>query len=465
MDPEAELPVPAADAPRALLVLRDAAESRRLAAYLEEHGMEVVQVKDDQAGYNLLDTEQVDAMVCETRAAHIDGLRLLRVARMRNPDVCAILVATPSDLGLATRAMDEGAHDFQTRPLNHDKIHAVMKRALSVQRLVGEMHEMARRLDRKFGFRNLIGNSAQIVRVYNRILQVCGADAPVLITGESGTGRDLVASAIHHNSARRTGPLVQLEFEGIEAGFLERELFGAEASGREKVPPGRVELAEGGTLVLDGVETLPLPLQGRLLRLLRDREYERAGGQLTRHADVRLIAIASPAIRDRVDGGSLRGDVYDYLRAVTIEMPALRHRKRDIPLLVNHFLSEAAGELGRPIEGIKPVAMDRLVRYPWPGNVRELKSVIRGMVQVAAGSGPLDVGDLPEEIRADSTGGESEIRIPLGLSLAEVERRLIEATLQKADGDREEAARILGIGLRTLQRRLAEYGKTRARGR
>lgn len=242
MEPQQLLP--GANVPRVLLALRGPSEARRIAVFLEEHTMEVVRVGDEAAAYNILDTEQVDALITETRVARIDGLRLLRVARMRNPDICAILLAEPGDLDLATRALDEGAHDFQTRPLNLEKILAVIRRGLTMQRLVGEMHEMARRLDRKFGFRNLIGNSAPIVRVYNRILQVCGTDMPVLVMGESGTGRELVAAAIHHNSARRTGPLVRLDCEGLESGFLEQELCGFEGpSAKPRV--GRIELAEG----------------------------------------------------------------------------------------------------------------------------------------------------------------------------------------------------------------------------
>jgi DNA-binding NtrC family response regulator len=439
------------------MVLNDAAESRRISAFLSEQGMEAVQVRDDQAGYNLLDTEQVDVLITETRSAHIDGMRLLRVARMRNPDVCAILLASQGDLDLATRALDEGAHDFQTRPVNLEKILAVVRRGLNLQRMVGEMHEMARRLDRKLAFRNLIGSSAPFVRVYNRILYVCGIDVPVLIVGESGTGRELVARAIHHNSRRRSGALVRIDCEGLEPGLLERELFGEEPEGgRPKV--GRCELAEGGTLVIEGIDSVPLNIQGRLVRLLRDREFERNGSAKTHRADMRVVAICPPDLREKVDRGLMRADLFDYLRAVSIEMPALRHRKRDIPLLVEHFLAEARDETGHQITGIKPAAIDALMRHAWPGNVRELKSVVRSMVVSAPGPGPLDVTDLPEEIRAGRAPEDgSEVRIAVGMTLANAERRLVEATLRDAKGDRTRAAKILGISLRTLQRRIAEY--------
>jgi len=460
---ESELPIPAAPTARALLVLRDAKEARQVASALEKQEIEAIQVTDDVAGYNLLDTEQVDALVCETRAPRIDGLRLLRVARMRNPDVCTVLIATQSSIELATRAMREGAHDFQTRPLNLEKIEAVIRRGLTTQRLVGEMHELARRLDRKLSFRNLIGNSAPIVRVYNRILQICGNDAPVLVIGESGTGRDLVASVIHHNSSRRNGPLVRFDCGGLGSGFLERELFGESATEAGSAHRGRIELAEGGTLILDGIDELPAGAQGRIVRLLREREYEQTGVERTLHADVRVIAIGPLDLRHHVGTGRFRSDLYEHLRTVAIEMPALRHRKRDIPLLANHLLSEALEGAGRVIEGIKPAAMDRMVRYPWPGNVRELKNVIRGMVQIVTGTGPLDLGDLPEEIREGTAPTDAEIRLSLGMSLTEVERRVIEATLAHLNWDRRRTASVLGIGLRTLQRRLAEYGLKKSR--
>ena len=460
---ETPSPISMAASARALLVLRDAKEARQIASALEKQDIEAILVADDVAGYNLLDTEQVDALICEIRTPRIDGLRLLRVARMRNPDVCTILIATQSSIDLATRAMAEGVHDFQTRPLNLGKIEAVIRRGLTGQRLVGEMHELARRLDRKLSFGNLIGNSAPIVRVYNRILQICSNDEPVLIIGESGTGRYLVASVIHHNSARRNGPIVRFDCGDLGTGFLDRELFG-EARTRDKpARAGRIELAEGGTLILDQIDELPVDVQGRIVRLLREREYEQIEGKRTREADVRIVAIGPLDLRRHANTGRFRSDLYDLLQTVTIEMPALRHRKRDVALLVNHFLSEAREETGRMISGIKPAVMDRLVRYSWPGNVRELKNVIRGMVQTSTSTDPFDVGDLPEEIREGSGSAEVEIHVPLGMALAEVERRVIEATLTHLSGDRRQAARVLGIGLRTLQRRLAEYGLKRSR--
>lgn len=442
--------------PRVLIVVKESTEARRISLFLQEEGMETVVVRDDQAGFNLLDSDQIDALIAETRSPHVDGLRLLRVARMRNPDVCAILLAGPKDLDLATRALDEGAHDYQTRPINLEKILAVIRRGMSVQRLVGEMHEMARRLDRKIAFGNLVGSSAPFVRAYNRILHVCGIDAPVLIVGESGTGRRHVARAIHQNSARRSSSLVALDCEGLEAGFLEREMFGEETDARPR--PGRIDLAEGGTFVIEEVDAVPLSVQGRLLRLMRDKEFERVGGRTTQRPDVRVLAIGSESLRNEVERGAFRADLYDNLRAVTIEMPPLRHRKRDIPLLTEYFLEEACETNGCSVSGIKPAAMECMRRYAWPGNVRELKSVIRGIVLSLPSGGAIDVSDLPDEIRRNGPSDADEIvQIPVGLGLAEAERRLIMAALKRSGGDRGEAARVLGIGLRTLQRRLAHY--------
>jgi len=444
-------------AARALLVMRDALEARRLAGALRGQGLEVVQVSDDAAGYNTLDTGQVDVLICETRTQRIDGLRLLRVARSRNSDVCAILVATHAEIEAATRAMDEGAHDFQTRPLNHQKILAVVRRGIATQRLMSEMHEMARRLDRRYGFGNLIGNSAPIARVYGRILQACGSDLPVLITGEPGTGRGLVASAIHHNSPRRPGPLIRFDCGGTEAGILERELFGQEVDRGEPSRPGRIELSRRGSLLLDGIEELPSGVQGRLLRLLKDGEFERCGGRRTRRADIRVLAIAAADLRERARDGRFRSDLHDFLRAATIELPPLRNRRRDIPLLVDHFLTEATREMGRQPARITPAALDRMVRYPWPGNVGELKSVIRGMILLAGGERSLDLVDLPQEIREGIAPGSEELRLPAGSSLEEIERQVIEQTLARIGGNRERTAEALGISLRTLQRRLASY--------
>lgn len=452
-------------APRVLLVLGEQEEGRRLAAYLSGQGFETIPVRDDSSGYNLLDTEQIDALVAEVRSPRIDGLRLLRVARIRNPEVTVVLVAGPNDVPLATRAMQEGAHDFQTRPLNHEKLHAVLQRGLAVQRMVGEMHELARRLDKKYGVRNLIGVSPAIAKVYNRILQVGGTDATVLVLGEAGTGRALVASTIHHSGSRRSSPLVRFDCAGMDTLAVEREVFGEERAQGGRPFPGRLELADGGTLVIDALEELPAAAQNRLLRYLKDGEFERLGSERMHRTDARIIGIATLRIRDRVVEGRFRPDLFDLLRAVTIEMPALRHRRRDIPLLAHHFLGEAVEETGKTVAGIRPAAMERLVRHSWPGNVAELKSVIRAMVELSQGSGPLDVGDLPVETREGIDDPASILRIPVGTSIAEAERQLIEATLEHCEQDRGRAARMLGIGLRTLQRRLADYGRARSRRR
>jgi DNA-binding NtrC family response regulator len=459
MDGASTPPVPQA---RALLVLQEPAEARRVASSLLEKGIEAIVVHDDVSGTNLLDTEMVDAVVCDTRAPRIDGLRLLRIARLRNPDLCAILIATPRDVTLATRAMEEGAHDFQTRPLNLEKIQAVIRRGLDAQKMAREMHELAQRLDRKFGFQNLIGSSGAIVRVYSRILQVCPLEDPVLITGEAGTGRDLVASTIHHNSPRRAGPLVRLDCEATTPDRIDEEIFGRESAIGDRAPKrGRLEIAEDGTLIIARLEAMPIATQARLLRFLTTGSYEREGAEAASTGNVRVIGIAPPDLRGRVEEGKFRADLLDHLRSVTIEMPALRHRRRDIPLLVERFLKESVAEAGRAIDGIQPAAMDRLVRYAWPGNVRELKSVVRGLVLTSPEKGPLDLGDLPEEIRRADVDGE--VRIRVGVALADAERRLIEATLLQQKGDRRATAQILGIGLRTLQRRLASYEPRRRR--
>jgi two-component system response regulator HydG len=443
-----------------LLVDRDPELARGIIGYLEERQYRVEWVDDGEKAYNRLDSDSFDVLVTELSSHRINGMRLMAVAKDRNPEICVILITEEPDVELATEAMRQGAYDFQTKPINLGKLDAVIQQGIGRQRLVLEQHELKRRLDERYGLGNLIGKSPQMVRIYGAVRQIAPARATVLIRGETGTGKDLIAQAIHNNSPRRDAPFVKLNCAGIPEALVESELFGHVAgafTGATHTRKGRFELADTGTLFLDEVGELSLPLQAKLLRVLEQQQFERLGDSRTLTVDVRLLAATHRPLEEMVSEGTFREDLYYRLRVVTIDVPPLRQRREDIPLLAKHFIREANEANGKEVEGITRGAMDMLMRYDWPGNVRELKNIVEGMVIMGRDGKALDVTDIPEHVRRRTTPEVSEIRIPTGTPMSEVERIVIEETMKACGYNREACARTLGIGLRTLYRKLKEY--------
>ncbi|HXH11404.1 MAG TPA: sigma-54 dependent transcriptional regulator [Alphaproteobacteria bacterium] len=449
--------------PRALVVAKDSEDIKELRAALELWGYKTYWARDGEAGYNVLDGEEtIHAMITELNVHRIDGMRLLSVAKQRNPDICVIVIAGEADIELATEAMRQGAYDFQTKPLNLQKIRAVLDRGLSLQRLAIEVTDLHRRLDQRYGFPSLIGNSRGMVTVYNMIRQIAPTRATVLIQGETGTGKGLVAQTIHQNSPRRNAPFVTLNCASLAEGVIESELFGHERgafTGAVQTHKGRFEIADGGTLFLDEVSEMSLATQAKLLRVLEDREFERVGGARPIKVDVRLIAASNRDLEQWVREGKFREDLFFRLKVVTIKLPPLRERKQDIPRLVEVFIHEFNIEHDKSITGISRGAMDLLMQYHWPGNVRELKNTIEGMVVLSASGRMLDVSDLPEhilgQVRAEVPDGDIHIRV--GMTMEEIEKIAIEHTLRSVGYDKHKAAEILGIGLRTLYRKQKRY--------
>jgi len=443
-----------------LLVDRDPVLGRDIVAFLESSGHQVEWVDDGEKAYNRLDSRPFDAVITELSAPRIDGMRLMAVARDRNPEICVILLTEQPDIERATEAMRRGAWDFQLKPPNLEKMEAVIQRGVGRQRLVFEQVELKRRLDEQYGLGRLVGKSRQMVKVYNAVRQIAPTRATVLIQGETGTGKDLIAQAIHNSSPRRDAAFVKLNCASIPEALVESELFGHVAgafTGAVRARMGRFELADGGTLFLDEVGELTPALQAKLLRVLEHQQFERLGDSRTVSVDVRLIAATNRPLEQMVGDGRFRDDLYYRLRVVSVDVPALRHRREDIPLLVNQFIADACQNNGRQVEGITRNAVNLLMRYDWPGNVRELKNIIEGMVVMARGGGLLDVHDVPEHLRRSVQPDVGEIRIPSGVSMAEVERIVIEETMKTCGFNKEQCARTLGIGLRTLYRKIKEY--------
>lgn len=448
-----------ADVPAAVLVVeRDPETGREIVAFLAGRGYAVEWVDDGEKAFNRLDSRLFDVLVTglhirrSERVLGQDGMRLLSVARERNPEVCVVIIADRPDIELATEAMRQGAYDFQIRPLNLGKLEAVIERGIAHQRVVFERHELRRRLDEHYGFSNLVGNSRQMVKVYNGVRVAAPASMPVLLRGEPGVGKRLVALAIHNNSPRRDEAFVSLECGGMPDERLSQELFGM-ANGPAGPQRGRIEIADKGTLYIDELGDLSERHQKGLVRLIKQRKVQRGGDSRGIPADVRVIAATTyPAAK------ALKLDeLGELLRAAAIEVPPLRDRREDIPLLAHHFLRDAVRSSGAPVVGITQNALDLLTRHDWPGNVRELRNTVQGMAMTASGNRPLDVKDIPELIRREAGPQGTELRIPLGASMAEVERLVIEETFKACGYKKEACAKTLGIGLRTLYRKLNEY--------
>jgi len=451
----------AMEPPRALVVDKDDERSREMAAFLEAQlGCQTVSVRDGEAAYNVLDGEPIDVLITDLKAQRIDGLRLLEIARARNPEAAVVVIVPDAELAVATEAMRSGAHDVQTRPINFDRLKAVLERAISHQRLVSAVSDLQARLDHRYNIEYLTGMSSQMVAIYDRIRQLAGARTTILICGETGTGKELVAKAVHHLSPRRNEPFVALNCSALAEGVVESELFGHERgafTGAVAARRGRFEIADGGTLFLDEISEVSATLQVKLLRVIQEREIERVGGNQPQKVDVRLICATNRDLEEAVKAGTFRQDLYYRLNVATIKLPALRERKSDIPLLVDEFLGEFNLENKRKVKGITRGAMELLIQYDWPGNVRELRNLIEGLVVFGRDGEPLDVGDLPNHLRAQVRASR-DLHLQVGMTMEEIEKRAIEETLKMTGFDKARTAQILGIGLRSLYRKVKQYG-------
>jgi DNA-binding NtrC family response regulator len=449
-----------------ILIVDDEANARTaLAELLRDEGYSVETAADGFKALPKLEEFGPDIVVTDLKMPGMDGLELMKKVRERDPDAVLIVMTAFGAVDTAVKAMRDGAADYVTKPVNLEELSLVLSRELERKRLRAEAGQLRERLSQRHRVSNIIGSSPQMQQVFDTVLQVAPSRASVLITGESGTGKELIAAALHEHSPRAKGPFVKLHCAALAETLLESELFGHErgaftgAVGRRD---GRFQQADKGTLFLDEIGEISPATQVKLLRFLQEHEFERVGGNQTIKVDVRVVAATNRDLLQRVKDGLFREDLYYRLNVVSVEMPALRSRPADIPLLASHFLGRYAKENGKTVTGFTDEALEKLARYPWPGNVRELENAVERAVVVCRGD-KVRPEDLAPSIAvfAGSPGADGAPPIP-GSSLAELERYAILKTLEHAGGSTSRAAEILGISPRKIQYKLHEYEATRS---
>ncbi len=449
-----------------LVVDNDQAHAQVVAESLERTGFDCQVAISGTLGAQMLQEQAYDVIVTDLVMNDIDGLELLIRAKQEQPDAEVILMTGHGSVPSAVEAMQQGAFNYLLKPLDIKQLRAVAEKAAESARLRRTNVELKRRLDEKFGFEGVIGDSPKMRDVIERLKRIAPTNATVLIEGETGTGKELVAQAIHQNSPRKNKPFVALNCAALSENILESELFGhvkgafTDAS-TDRV--GKFQFADGGTMLLDEVGDMPMATQIKLLRVLENGEITRVGSNDPIKVNVRLLSATNRSLEDTIESGAFRNDLYHRLKVVTIRLPTLLERSQDIPVLIDHFVKQFTKRHEKQIKGVSPAARRRLLGYDWPGNVRQLRNVLESMVVVDY-DGLLDTDDLPEEL-ADSTeptdttaaSTSSSLVGLVGKSLEEIDRLFIAETLRVTGGNREEAAGMLGIGERTLYRKIKEY--------
>jgi len=440
-----------------VLVVDDEANARTaLAELLRDEGYAVETAGDGFKALGKVAEFEPDIVLTDLKMPGMDGLELLRKLRAEDEERVVVVMTAFGAIETAVMAMKEGAADYLAKPINVTELTLVLKRELERLRLRREAGLLRARLAERYSFQNIIGSAPPMQDIFKTVVQVATARASVLITGESGTGKELIAAAIHERSPRARGPFVKLHCAALAETILESELFGHErgsftgAAGRRE---GRFSQANGGTLFLDEIGDISAAVQVKLLRFLQEHEFERVGGNETVKVDVRVIAATNRDLKAEVAAGRFREDLYYRLNVINLEMPALRDRPSDVPLLAMHFLRKYATENGKTIEAFSDGALAQLAAYRWPGNVRELENVVERAV-VLCNAQQITPSDLPQHLVPHAAGGG--IQIP-GATLDEIERYAITKALEAAGGSTSKAAEMLGISVRKIQYKLHEY--------
>jgi DNA-binding NtrC family response regulator len=449
-----------------ILIIEDEAKMRRLLELnLGEDGFKTLSAGDAESGLKLLDSEPVHLVLTDLKLPGMNGLEFLYRAKQQNQSLPIVVMTAFGSVETAVEAMKAGASDYVLKPFSLAEIRMVVHKELDNSRLREENRSLREALGEKYSHPNIVALSPKMQEVLATVERVAPTNSTVLLGGESGVGKDLIARAIHEKSRRASGPFVKINSTAIPENLLESELFGYEKgafTGATTSKPGKFETADKGTLFLDEIGDVPPVTQVKLLRVLQEREFERLGGTRTVKVDVRLLAATNRDLRAALEEGTFREDLYYRLNVVPIDIPPLRAHKEDIPALANLFVTRFAKELGRAekITGISPAAMQILIAHYWPGNVRELQNVIERACALARGGDlqPSDIQlDTPRS-RSTASGSGSDRFLPDGMTLDQWEDEMIRESLKRAGGNKSQAARLLGLSRNALRYRLSKIG-------
>jgi len=446
----------------AVLIVDDDAGLRESFRLILEESYELVEASDGRQALDIVRNREIDLVLLDIRLPEMDGIEVLERIKAMDEQVEVVLVTAVKTVRTAVAAMKLGAFDYLTKPFEEDDLLSVVRRALEKRSLEREVVFLRSELARRQEFAEIVGTHAEMQKLFRLIAQVARTATTVLITGESGTGKELIARAIHRQGPRRDKPFVAVNPAALSETLLESELFGHEKgsfTGAYQRKVGKLEMAQGGSLFLDEIGTLKPELQGKLLRVLQEREIERVGGTRTIRIDVRVIAATNVDLKQAVANQTFREDLYYRLNVVPISVPPLRDRRDDIPLLVAHFIRRYNAEMSKRIEGLSPEAMAVLHDYPWPGNVRELQNIIERLVGLVD-TPIIGINDLPLDLLLpDHTARLRHAEtLPLREATEEFERQIVLRVLERVRWNRSEAARILGVHRNSLKTMLTRWG-------
>ena len=451
---------PAEDRLRVLVIDDERDHAETVAEILEGGGYVCTVATSGKEGARRIQAEEFDLVLTDLRMGEPDGLAIVRLIK-EHGDILVMVISGSSDVKKAVQALQEGASHYILKPVSKEELLTVVNKSADELRRLRTIRELRKQLDERFGFEGLIGNSQKMSELIERVKAFAPTKATVLILGENGTGKELVAKAIHTNSPRKNKPFVAMNCAALNENLLDDEMFGHEAgafTGAEKLRKGKFEFASGGTLFLDEIGDMPPALQAKLLRVLENGEVTRIGSNDTIKVDVRLVAATNRDLEQMIKDGKFRQDLYYRLRVGLLRIPALRERGKDAVLLSTHFLEEFARRYGKKVPKVTNAVWSAFKAYPWPGNVRELRNQVESMV-IQDLDGVLDLDDLQEgdPLRAAADSATTGPDHLIGRPFSEVERYYSEKALELTSGNREEAARILGIGSRTLYRQIQEW--------
>ena len=444
-----------------ILIVEDEAKMRRLLELnLGEEGFTTHAAADAETGLKLLSQEKIDLVVTDFKLPGMNGLEFLQAIKRVDAALPVVIMTAYGSVESAVEAMKVGASDYVLKPFSLAEMVLVIRKELDACKLRDENRSLREALGQRYEYANVVAQGEKMQAVLALVERVAPTNSTVLLGGESGVGKDLIARAIHEHSHRASGPFIKINSTAIPENLLESELFGYEKgafSGATTSKPGKFELADKGTLFLDEIGDVPPAIQVKLLRVLQERQFERLGGTKTLKVDVRLIAATNRDLRAALEEGTFREDLYYRLNVVAIDIPPLREHKEDIPALANFFLERFARGSGKPVRGITPAAMRVLMDFHWPGNVRELENILERGVTLS--SGPmLEASDIHLDTRTPNHQAGSAPVIPEGMTLDKWEQEIIREALRRANGNKSQAARALGLSRNALRYRLSQMG-------